>query len=354
MTFRIFVRSIVLGSLLLVTRVVSSAAQQGTPPPRERVHPEMVDRLWGPRVAAAWQAAFARHDADARHAFEALHRDQPQAVEPMLGLGFVARATNDRVAARRWFRAALEVEPNSESAREQLTAMEWDRPTYVAASGGSARSSGKSTGTWAAGGNVWIDPIWSLNAGIGQVGAGDPIRGIFLDSANGGGANATYVSAGVVARPVARTTLSALATRWISHDQRDDYLYLEAARLITPTITGRIGARPISGVGAPQVSAGIDAAVAPAQIATLEFVQGTRGAPFEARSTIRGYYNYAPRAELLRLGLIREFGPANSATTAVASFTHYFQPRFGVIVGGTDRWGAFARTSFELGAVYRP
>jgi hypothetical protein len=138
MTYRLLVRSIVLSLLLLATRVASSAAQQGTLPPRERVHPEMVDRRWGPRVAAAWQAAFARHDADARRAFETLHRDQPQAVEPMLGLGFVARATNDRAAARRWFRAALEVEPNSESAKEQLTAMEWDRPTYVAASGGSA------------------------------------------------------------------------------------------------------------------------------------------------------------------------------------------------------------------------
>lgn len=338
----------------MTTRVSSSAAQQPTLPPRERVHPEMVDKNWGHRVATAWQAAFARHDADAKRAFESLHRDQPQAVEPMLGLGFVARATNDRDAATRWFREALVVEPSSESAKEQLTAMEWDRPTYVAGSIGTARSAGKSTATWAATGNLWVDPIWSLNAGVGQVGAGDPIRGIFLDSASGGGANATYVSAGVVARPVPRTTLSALATRWMSPGQRDDYLYLEGGYLVTPVITARIGARPLSGVGAPQVSAGVDVAVATAQIATLEFVQGTRAAPFEARSTIRGYYNFAPRAELLRVGLIREFGPANSATTAVASFTHYFKPKFGVIVAGTDRWGAFARTSIELGAVYRP
>jgi|GEM_PF-5385386 len=61
--------------------------------PRERVHPEVVDSTWGRRTQAAWQLAWARQWSDAHAAFDVLHHQHPDAVEPLLGLAFVDRAT---------------------------------------------------------------------------------------------------------------------------------------------------------------------------------------------------------------------------------------------------------------------
>src|SRR5438046_1755816 len=56
-------------------------------PPRERVHPELVDSTWGRRTKAAWELAFARRWKDARTSFDALHREQPAAIEPASSRG---------------------------------------------------------------------------------------------------------------------------------------------------------------------------------------------------------------------------------------------------------------------------
>lgn len=319
---------------------------------RVKTHPELVDRTWGSRVDSAYKLAFAHRYGAARAAFEALRRDQPQAVAPMVGLGFVDRAEGKRASARAWFRRALAADPSYTDASTQLALLDWDRPTTITGLIGLVSANGTQTSEWSAAASAPVDPQWTLNAGLGQLGAGDPIRGIFLDSASG---RATFVSGGAVFRPRPTTTLAATFTRWMSSSSGDNYLYLEAGQQVSSVFTIRVGARPVYGIGAPQLSIGLDASNGDGGVATLEFVQATRQAPFEARSAVRGYYTFTPtRRDYLRGGVIREFGARNQATTLIATAIHYFVPAFGAQLSAADRQGAFARRSVDVGVVYRP
>jgi hypothetical protein len=353
-----------MAAIVLVGLIGRPAVARGQPPagtlPRERVHPELVDSTWGRRTAAAWRLAFARNWKDARSGFDSLHREQPVAIEPLIGLGFVARGRGNRAEARRWLRAALEVDPSSADARTQLTAIDWDRPSSVSVSIGTARVSGSTVGDWSAGFSAPLVPRLSINAQAGQITAGDPFTGIFLDSASGGGVRATFTTGGLVVRPGGSVSMSVRATRWSApggaagEGEHHDYAWVEAATRVNSRLTVHVGGRPVSGIGAPQVSGGVDLLVAPKQVATAEILQGARDAPFEARTAVRLFYGITPSVRgSVRLALVREIDDRNSATTVGASSTWYAWPTFGVRAGLSLRRGAFARSAADVGAVVR-
>lgn len=333
-------------------RPASLAAQS---PPRERVHPEMVDRTWGARTRAAWELAWARHWNAAREAFEQLRRDQPDALEPRLGLAFVARGSGRYAEARRWYNEALALEPESRDVRDQLEAARWDRPAMLDLAAGSTTANGARTSDWSASAVIPVDPRLSLTARAGALGAGDPIRGIFLDSASGGGVRATVASVGAVVRPVERVTAVARFERWSAGGSSEQYLWLDGAVRASDRVTAHATLRPMSGRnGATQVGAAADVLVATGHVITGEFVRGLEAAPFEARSQVRGFYQITPNVRsAVRLGVVRDIDPNLSATTGAAAATWYVTPTMGVRAEATTRSGAFARNSVGLGLIIR-
>lgn len=301
---------------------------------------------------SAWQEAWAKRWPQANAAFAALHREQPYAVEPMLGLGFVARAEGRRADARRWLSQASAVEPSAD-VRAQLEATEWDRPTMVDLSAGVAAVSGTQQTEWSAGVVAPVTDQLAVNARFGVLGAGDPLRGI-LPSLNAGG-RATVVAAGAAVRPRDGLTLSGRLERWASPSTSDTFLWLDGASAVGSLATVHLLARPVSGsAGAARMGAGVDALLHGGHLLSAEIMQGVRGAPFEARTTARLTDIYSPfRDATFRFGVVRDADRRFAATTAVATATRYLSSRAGVHVDAAVRGGAFARNSFGTGLVVR-
>ena len=335
--------------------VVAGAQRPGAATPsREQIHPEFVDSTWAKRTAAAWQLAFSSHWEGARANFMALHREQPAAVEPLLGLGFVARATSQRAAARDWYRLALDIEPSADT-RKQLEIVEWDRPAVVAISVGATRFGGTTSSDWSGSIVLPLSAKLSLNARAGAIGSGDPFRGIFLDSTRGGGARARLVSGGVVLHPVDGVWLSGRADRWRADGRNEDFLWLDAARRINDWLVARVGVRPLSGAtGAPQVNAAADIIFTGQHVVTIAAQQGIRDAPFEARTEARVFYLLTPNVrQTFRVGVVRETGTRVTATTGILAGSWYPRSTAGIRLEMLARHGVYGRTYANVGLMLR-
>ncbi|MDB4917651.1 MAG: hypothetical protein JWM95_5295 [Gemmatimonadetes bacterium] len=343
--------------LILLLSLVSVARAQGTRPERpsrEDLHPELVDTTWGTRTGAAWKLALASQWDAARTRFTALHQERPAAVEALSGLGFVARATGRRGEARYWYAGAVAAEPSAEL-EKQLEAVEWDRPTVLVVSAGATRTAGTTSSDWSGSIVAPINQVMSINGRVGAIGAGDPLRGIFLDSARGGGTRATMISGGLVLHPSENSWLSGRTDRWTAAGRTENYLWIEATSRVTSRVVTRAGVRPLGGAtGATQVSAAVDLIASPRDIITMEGVQGLADAPFEARSEVRLFYLATPNVRhALRVGVLREVGTHVSATTATAAETWYLQPTTGIRVELLARHGVYGRTYANVGLSLR-
>lgn len=347
-----------LGTLAIVVLAIGAgvraASAQAAPPPRERVHPELVDTTWGRRTTAAWQRAFARDWRPARDAFGALLREQPDALEPRLGLAFVARATGEYAEARRWLRSAHDLDPSSVPVREQLEAAEWDRPSRADISVGATDASGTTTSDWSLSAGVPVGGGVSVDARAGVLGGGDPIRGILFDSTHGGRVRATVVSAGAVLRLTA-ATLGLRADRWSSPNITSTFVTFFAGVPVANAFTLRAGGRTVTGpTSAPQVSIGADVRISAHAVLSVDGSQGVRDAVFDARTHVGVFGQLTPTVrETFRLGLLRDIDSRLGATTAVASGTHFFRPTLGVHLDLAVRTGAFARRSVGTGVTVR-
>ncbi|HEX3865344.1 MAG TPA: tetratricopeptide repeat protein, partial [Gemmatimonadaceae bacterium] len=256
--------SLLAGLALFAGKGAASAQQTAAVPPREQVHPELVDTTWGPRTTAAWQLAFAHRWDDARARFTELHTAHPAGLEAMLGLGFVARATGRADEARQWYRRAYAVEP-SEMVRTQLEAVELDRASIIDISGGAERVGSTTTADWSISALLPVDRWLAVTARAGVVGAGDPLRGVLLDST--AGSPARVLSVGTVARPTDDLTLTARFEYWSSAGEGQTFVWFDGTQRVSDHLAIRLGARPLAGsTGAPQVTGGADVIFVPGQV----------------------------------------------------------------------------------------
>jgi hypothetical protein len=328
------------------------AQQVGSETPR--VHPELVDTTWGRRVMAAWQLAWASRWIEARQAFGALHEEQPEAVEPMTGLGLVARGLGRLREARNWYGIALLAEPSSADNRRERDLLEWQRPASIEIETGSTRVNGVATTDLS---TTLVLPLWpefELLARAGMLGAGEPLVGI-LPNAALPGTRSTVLGIGAVIRPSGNVTLTPRLEEWTTGPRHDRFLWLDGAIPLSIHFTALLGVRPLSGsTGAAQVSAGANLVIDARQVLTMQGVAGTRAAPFEARDELRAFYALTPTLrESFRIGLVRDLDPALSATTGVGSASYAITPWLVVRGDLSVRTGAFARKSFGLALVDR-
>jgi hypothetical protein len=323
-------------------------------PPRERVHPEMVDTSWGPGTAAAWKLAQARQWDDARSHFLALHQAHPDGLEAILGLAFVARATGARAEARRWLRAAMALEP-SKDIRDALEATEWDRPGNVDVVGEAARVNNETIADWSLAAVVPVVERFAFTGRVGELGAGDPLRGIFLDSAATGRISARVMSIGGIARPLDNLVMTARVEYWSTPGDNETYVWFDATERFGQYLGVRVGMRPLGGrFGAPQVNVATDLRLSQHQSMALEVIQGTHATPFEPRTMVRAFYFATPTvSEIVRAGIVRDVDPINSATTAFVSGTQFLNPTFGIHVDLSARRGVFERSAAGAGVVFR-
>ena len=348
-------RAMLVSAAILATPLGGrAAAQPGRTIAPERLHPELADSTWGRRMTAAWQRAFARDWTDAAERFGALHREQPDAVEPLIGLGFVARGSRDLPAARRYFRDALALDPGSLDARTQLTAAEWDRRGRVELGGGAQRFGGATKATLAAAAVVPVNELLAITAGGGVFGGGDALRGIFLDSASAG-ARTTMVSAGAVVTPVTNLTITARAEQWSAAGTSDTFVWTDAAVRLSSVVSVRAGARPVSGQNdAARINGGVDLVPVTSGLLSLDVSQGVHGSPFEARTIVRAFAAALPNERTtLRAAFVRDIDPRISATTGAASVAWFATTTTGVRLDLSRRSGAFAQTSAGLTLVLR-
>jgi hypothetical protein len=334
--------------------VIASGKISAQTRPPERLHPELVDRNWGPRVQGAWQRAFALDWNEANALFEALHRDQPDAVEPVIGLGFVARGRGRFADARRHFRDALALDSTSVDARDQLAAAEWDRPGRFEVGGGAQRFNGETKTTASVVAVVPITPAFTVTAGGGVFGAGDPLRGIFVDSINGA-SRTTMVSGGVVVKAGPRVTFGARGERWAGGGNTETFAWGEAALRLTTSASIRAGVRPVAGDnGATQIVGGVDLAPTPKALVSVDVTQGTEPAPFEARTIARLFVTALPNNRTtLRAAVVRDIDDDLSATTLGAAITWLATPARGVRIDVSNRTGAFAQTLGSISLLLR-
>jgi hypothetical protein len=340
--------------LLLAAVAVPLAAQPRRAVAPERLHPELADSTWGRRMAAAWRLAFARDWSGANQRFGALRAEQPDAVEPLIGLGFVARGAGDPATARNYFRDALALDPTSTDAKTQLDAADWDRPGRGEVGGGAQRFGGATKSTAAAGVVVPLNPVATLTAGGGVLSGGDPLRGIFLDS-TGAGTRTTMVSGGAVFTPLFGLTLNARAEYWSGGGKSQTFVWTEAAVRMSSIASIHAGARPVSGEnGAARLIGGVDVVPVEHGLLSVDVSQGVHAAPFEARTIVRGFATATPdQRTTLRAALVRDVDPNLSATTGAASIAWLATPTIGFRVDYSQRSGAFAQTSAGVALLFR-
>lgn len=304
-------------------------------------------------MTAAWQRAFARDWSAAAAAFDALHREQSDAIEPLIGQGFVARGAGDRAAARRFFRDALALDPTSTDARTQLAAAEWDRPGLVEIGGGAQRFGGATKATVVGTAVMPINGVVAITAGGGVFGGGDALRGIFLDSTSAG-VRTTMITGGAVVRPIDNLTLTARAETWTGAGNTDTFLWTDAAVRLGSALAAHAGVRPVSGRNdAARASAGIDLVPVTNGLVSVDVSQGVHSSPFEARTIVRAFAGVPAGRVPVRFGIVRDVDPSISATTGAASIGWFATPMTGVRLDLSRRSGAFAQTSAGLSLVLR-
>jgi hypothetical protein len=313
------------------------------------------DSAWAARLTTAWQRAWSRDWSAADETFTELHRERPRAIEPILGLGFVARAEGRASDARRWYAEALAIDPSSSEARDQLTVAQWDRPFSVDLYAGGTRAPGVTTSTWSATAVAPLGPRFTATTRVGVIGGGDPLRGIFLDSTSGGGVRATVISLGGAARLSNDLTLTARGEHWSAGGPDQQFLWVDGAVRVSSDLTLHLATRPVSGsTGATQLGGGFDYAFGTKQIVSFDVMRGTRAAPFEARTIARGFLTATANVRtLIRLGAVRDIDSRLGATTGVASATWFARPELGVRGELSVRRGAFEQTSLGAAVVVR-
>jgi hypothetical protein len=321
---------------------------------RADVHPELVDSTWGRRVTAAWQLVRASRWVEARRAFGALHEEQPAAVEPMTGMGLVARGLGRLREARRWYGLALVAEPTSADNRRELDLLEWQRPASIEIETGATHANGVATTDLSTTLVLPLRPEVELLARAGMLGAGEPLVGIFPNAAQPG-TRSTVLGIGAVIRPPGDVTLTPRLEEWTTGPRHDLFLWVDGALPLFSHVTALLGIRPLSGsTGATQASAGVDLVIGAGQVLTMQGVAGTHATPFEARDELRAFYALTPtRREAFRIGLVRDLDPALSATTGVGSASYAMTPWLVVRADLSVRTGAFARNSLGLALIDR-
>lgn len=321
---------------------------------RDRVHPELVDSTWGRRVTAAWQLVWASHWVEARGAFGALHEEQPAAVEPMTGLGLVARGLGRLREARSWYGRALVAEPTSAGNRRQLDLLQWERPASIEVEAGATHVNGVPTTDFSTTLVLPLRPEVELLARAGTLGAGEPRVGVVPNAAQPG-TRSTVLGIGAVIRPSGDLTLTPRLEEWTTGPRHDLFLWLDGAFPLSTHVTALLGVRPLSGsTGAVQASAGANLVISTGQVLTVQGVAGAHATPFEARDELRAFYAMTPTLrESFRIGLVRDLDPALSATTGVGSASYAITPWLVVRADLSARAGAFARNSLGLALIDR-
>jgi hypothetical protein len=348
-------------ALSFISAASARRADAQAPASDPRVHPELVDSTWGRRTLAVWQIAWAGHWAAAEQGFAALQREQPNAIEPLLGRGFVARGTGHFEEARGWYRAALAHDSSLTAAKTELAALEWEEPSSLEVTTGAAAiaSVGAVPGVTAVEADVnlaaVINPSLTVLARLGALESGDPSEGVVLSADSSLSARTSVVGAGVVVHPTSALWLTPRMEEWFTAGTRETFAWLDGAVRIAPWVTLLAGVRPISGsTGATQFSGGADFVVADRQTLTLVAARGVTASPLEAREQVRAFWQRAPASPFgFRLGLIRDIDPLLSATTAIASGTAMVTPTRGFRLELSTRSGAYARQSVTAGVIAR-
>jgi len=345
----------VAAALLIAPRCAVAQSDPAPSPAPSEHSSEETRTTWAGRVKAAWDLSDDHKWKDAEARFDALHHERPDAVDPLIGLGVVARGEGRYGVARQRFREALAIDSTSEKAKKLLKDAEWDRPLTLELEAGSSATQGSVTGTSGANAVVPVNPTLSLTGRMEIVGGGDAIRGVFLNPASAA-VRQYVVSAGVIARPTESLTLTARGERWMPlGDTAQNYLYLEGALETSDHLVVHATASPIAARnGSPQFGGAVEYTVRRSQVLGFEFSQGIRQAEFDARTVAHVSYAVDPsRSIAYEVGVVRDIDRRFSATTGIGSFTWYARPAFGIHSEVSDREGQFASRSATAGIVLR-
>lgn len=313
------------------------------------------DAAWNARLAAAWKLGFAKEWTGARARFDSLHREQPRAIEPVIGLGYVARGQGRYGTARDRFREALALDSTSTKARELLHDTEWERPSSLRLEAGSTDARGSLTSTWGALAEIPATQRLSFTGRFALLGGGDAFQGIFLNPESGG-VRQWVASAGVIAQASDRLTMTVRGDRWTSsNDTTQTFVWLDGALKASDRIIAHLNARPIAaGDGEPQFGGGVEYTVRQTQVLKLDFSQGIRQAEFDARTVVRAFYNVDPsRTISYRAGIVGDIDHRFGAATVVGTLTWFARPTLGIRTELSDREGKFAKRSGTAGLVIR-
>ncbi|MEP6493565.1 MAG: hypothetical protein ABJF01_12850 [bacterium] len=339
--------------------LAATAMAQRARPAIERVHPERVDSTWGSRVHAAWALTTSEQWQPAERAFDTLHREQPDAVEPLVGLGVVARGKREPAAARGWFRHALDVEPESRDAQTLLAAVEWDRPGRIELSSGYATIGAGGSSTEFGGTMLWpvAEPL-SITARAATIGAGDVLRAIDIGGTgtSASSTRANVIGVGAVAR-LNRVTIVPRLEQWTTGSRHETFAWVDGAVAVAPSFSATLGYRPLDGtLHAARVSAGAEFSVASGNATSVQIVRALTPSPAEARLQLIAFHSVTTGSTnnaTYRAGIVRDSDPLLSATTGVASVEYLVTSRMGGRVEVAVRRGAFARSSVAVALIRR-
>jgi hypothetical protein len=319
-----------------------------------RVHPELVDTTWGPRMQTAWRLAWAGRWSDADEAFSTLRREQPDAMEPYVGLAFVARGQLRFDAARRYYRDALVREPGADDVRRQAEELEWVRPGAVEALIGRSASATTSSDL------LSVDVVAPVRRGItllgrgGAFAAGDPLRA--SPSGRADSAGATLVGVGVVLQLTTDLWLTPRIERWSARGTTNVYGWLDGAYRVAGRLSLLASIRALNGAGgAPMFAGGGEMAITRSgDVFTIYGVHALRPTVWESRNQFRAFFTgAATRRILYRVGGVAERGGTVSAVTLAAGATYLPEPRLGLRVELARRTGFASQQSALVGLVTR-
>ena len=181
----------------------------------------------------------------------------------------------------------------------------------------------------------------------GALSASDPTSGVVLDSLSASSSRTSVASLGAVWHPSASLWITPRIERWTTLGLGQTFAWIDGSWRIAQNVTLLVGSRALSGqVGAGQVGAGADVAIAPGHVLTLYGLQGVRASSFEARRQLRAaWYGALGPRYTARLAAIRDVDTRLAATTTAASLTTMVTSFTGVRTEATWRAGAYARRS---------
>jgi hypothetical protein len=323
-----------------------------------RVHPELADSTWGPRMRSAWSAAWAGRWHDAEAAFSALHDEQPDAMEPYVGLGFIARAGMRYDAARQYFAEALAREPAASDVRRQALALRWDRPGSAELRVGAAAPPGGAPSALASINVVApLTPSLSLLLRAGSFGFDDPreLSGPRVDTGTTS-RRAQVLGGGAILHPTASLWITP-RLEWWSTPEGGLFGWIEGAyKPVGRRFAILGGARPISGHGrSPQVGGGAEVMSEDgSSVLTLYGMHGLRADTLESRDLLRAILTHSTSAAMTyQLATSAELGSPFAATTVSAGVVYLTSPRLGVRTEIASRMGAVPRNSLCTALVVR-